>query len=273
MSQSNNTTAADYAGQLVRDGATIYYLHTPQGDYIERPTLEAIAEEVRRHIPGRSCDECGRYVADGYADHDGGAFCSLVCAGWANEREYEDAWGDYETGAGDEPSTFWTTWEEPEEGWTPPPVRPAVPVQVPAGPDAPELDADPVPYLVVWCMDEDGDALRDHWQVCHTAAEARERYRAAIEQGAYSASITRPVESTDYPCDPFPNPPGGWDYNVTDLNDTDALDHWTGSERAARAVADRYAARVPGANVRITAYPVDERGQTNTREGFREVAR
>jgi hypothetical protein len=143
MSQPNNAAAAVYAGQLCRDGATIYYLHTPQGEYIERPTLEAIAEEVRRHIPGRSCDECGRYVADGYADHDGGAYCSLVCAGWDDAAAYEAAWEDYYEGgeSGDEPSTFWTTWEEPEEGWTPPPPRLATPKPAPAYNEAAPLHA------------------------------------------------------------------------------------------------------------------------------------
>lgn len=60
-------------------------------------------------------------------------------------------------------------------------------------------------YIVCWCIRDDDDqtVMHDHWSMHETLDEARTAYAGIVQGGAYSASITIVVESTDYDCTPI----------------------------------------------------------------------
>jgi len=54
-------------------------------------------------------------------------------------------------------------------------------------------------YIVCWAFDFGGVGEQlDYWQTAEGYTEARRLYSQAIEQGAYTATISQVVESTDY---------------------------------------------------------------------------
>jgi hypothetical protein len=133
-------------GELCRNGRPVFYFYDgrPDGDgvdpdagtefagvYHEFPTRAEAEAAVRLLAGGRSCDECGAYVRDGYANDDGGAFCSLECAG-IEQDEYDALHAD---DADAEPFLWWTQWEEPEgddaEQDPAPPPAPTPPALIP----------------------------------------------------------------------------------------------------------------------------------------------
>ena len=67
--------------------------------------------------PTRACDQCGKLIRTGYGTEDGGAWCSLECAG-LTRVEHDQMEDEYANG-GPEPFCYWTEWEDsdlPEAG-------------------------------------------------------------------------------------------------------------------------------------------------------------
>jgi hypothetical protein len=66
--------------------------------------------------PTRECDKCGERIREGYGTDDGGAFCSLACAG-LTQAEYNQLHDEYDNGDGPEPFVYWTEYQARGHGF------------------------------------------------------------------------------------------------------------------------------------------------------------